>query len=109
MATDATCRTAYDSTQTGKLSIRRSCGGFDGIVCNIAPDDTCQTAAGKTCTKASPSAFAATPTASIDMGGAAAVPAAKMMIGEVLESTESFGRNHSLGQHTAAGVPDIDT
>ena len=34
--------------------------------------------------------------------------AAKMMTGKILESTEPSGRNHSLSQHTAAGMTYID-
>ena len=44
----------------------------------------------------------------IDMGGAAAASAAKMVTGEVLKAADALGRNHGLSQHTAAGVSYID-
>ena len=44
----------------------------------------------------------------IDMGGMAAAAARKVIAGKALKSAESSGRNHSLRQHTAAGMADID-
>ena len=66
---------------------------------------TSQTAAGKTSAESS-AAFSAT--ACIDMGGMAAAAARKVIAGKALKSAESSGRNHSLRQHTAAGMADID-
>ena len=39
----------------------------------------------------------------------AAASAAKVMAGKVLKAADALGRNHGLGQHTAAGVSYIDT
>ena len=85
---------------------RQRCGCLDGIVRDISLNYAGQTAAGKACAE-SGGAF---PTAiGADMGGTAAAAAAEVMAGEVLESTDTLGRNHGLSQHTAACMAYIDT
>ena len=80
-------------------------GLASGGVGNIPFNHTSQTAAGKTSAESS-AAFSAT--ACTDMGGMAAAASRKVIAGKALKSAESSGRNHSLRQHTAAGMADID-
>ena len=104
---DAACSAAHKTAQAGRLGVRGRCGRFDGIVRDIPLNHAGQTAAGKACAKSGGAAFTTT-AIGIDMGGAAAASAAKMVTGEVLKAADALGRNHGLSQHTAAGVAHID-
>ena len=108
MAANTACSTAHKTAEAGRLGIRGRCGRFDGIVRDIPLNHAGQTAAGKACAESGGAAFP-TSAIGIDMGRVAAASAAKVMAGKVLKAADALGRNHGLGQHTAAGVSYIDT
>ena len=87
------------------LGIRGRCGRFDRIIGNIPFNHAGQATAGKTSAESS-TAFSAT--VCTDMGGMTAAASRKVIAGKALKSAESPGRNHSLRQHTASGMADID-